>query len=84
VRWGWTTSRAARGEASITTPPSAWWPTAFSRSAGRFFPRRRRTRWTLSEVRRRLQHLLLRRIGHCPLCLRHIGAREPPLGPSRI
>jgi SRSO17 transposase len=45
---------------------------------------RRRTRWTLSVVRRRLQHLLLRRIGHCLLCLRHVGARAPPRGPSRI
>ncbi|NTX51513.1 transposase [Myxococcus sp. CA039A] len=37
-----------------------------------------------AQVRRRLQHLLLRRIGHCPLCLRHVGARAPPRGPSRI
>lgn len=44
---------------------------------------RRRTRWTLPEVRRRLQHLLLRRIGHCPLCQRTIGARAPPRRPSR-
>ena len=47
------------------------------------FPRRR-TRWTLPEVRRRLQHLLMRRIGHCPLCLRLLGPRAPPRGPSRI
>jgi len=47
------------------------------------FPRSR-TRWTLPEVHRRLHHLLLRRIGHFPLCLRRIGARAPPRGPSRI
>ncbi|SDD33963.1 DDE superfamily endonuclease [Myxococcus virescens] len=83
AKWGLTTSRGEGGEASTTTPPSAWSPTDSSRSAERFSPRRR-TRWTLPEVRRRLQHLLLRRIGHCPLCLRHISARAPPRGPSRI
>ncbi len=78
-----TTLKAAPGEASTTTPPSAWWPMVSSPYAGRFFPRRS-TPWTLPEVRRRLQHLLLRRIGHCPLCLRRVGARAPPRGPSRI
>ena len=43
-----------------------------------------RTRWTLPQVRRRLQHLLLCRIGYCPLCMRPISARAPPLGLSRI
>ncbi|WP_186001744.1 transposase [Corallococcus sp. Z5C101001] len=47
------------------------------------FPRRK-TPWTLPQVRQRLQYLLLRRIGHCPLCLRRLGARAPPRGPSRI
>ena len=34
-----------------------------------------------AQVRRRLQHLLLRRIGHCSLCLRRVGARAPLAGP---
>jgi hypothetical protein len=43
-----------------------------------------RTRWTLPQVRRRLRHLLLCRIGYCPLCMRTISARAPPLGLPRI
>ena len=36
------------------------------------------------QVRRRLQHLCLRRIGHCPLCQSRISARTPPCGGSLI
>ncbi|MBZ4394231.1 transposase [Myxococcus sp. MISCRS1] len=45
---------------------------------------RRKLRWTLPQVRRQLQLLLLRRIGHCPLCLRPLRARAAPRGPSRM
>nr|WP_242593599.1 hypothetical protein [Corallococcus exiguus] len=49
----------------------------------RFSPRSR-TQWTLPQVRRQLQLLLLRRIGYCPLCLRQVNARTPLRGPSRM
>ncbi|MFE8595521.1 transposase [Archangium violaceum] len=55
-----------------------------NRAATSAFPPLSRTPWTLPQVRRRLQHLLLQRIGHCPLCLRHVDSRAPSLGPSRI
>jgi SRSO17 transposase len=46
------------------------------------FPRRRK--WTLAEVRRRLQQVLLRWVGYCPLCRRPVTGLDPPLGPSRM
>jgi hypothetical protein len=43
----------------------------------------RTTHWTLAKVRRRIHHLLLRRIGHYLLCLQHINSRVPR-GPPRM
>ena len=67
--------------ASNVTSPSSASPTPFSRSVERFSPR---TRWTLPDVRRQLQQVLLRRVGACPLCRRLFDPSAPPRGPSRI
>jgi len=47
----------------------------------RALPSPQRKLGTLAEVR--LQQVLLRRFGTCPLCRRPISDSDPPLGPSR-
>lgn len=47
------------------------------------FPRRQQN-WTLPQVRRHLQQILLRRIGWCPLCARPVDGRAPPRAPSKM
>lgn len=49
-------------------------PTVSSRSVGPFSPPMR-TPWTLPQVRRHLQHLLVRGFGYCPLLP---SQRRPP------
>lgn len=41
-------------------------------------------KWTLAEVRRHLQQVLLQRIGWCPLCARTVDDRSLPRAPSRL
>jgi hypothetical protein len=55
-----------------------------SRRDGGAFSPQRKTPWTLPEVRRQLQQVLLRRLGTCPLCRRSVDAANPPRGPSRM
>ena len=83
MRSGLTTSRDAPGEDSTTTQLYARWRTDSSPSVGRFSPRRK-VNWTLAELRRHLQQVLLQRIGWCPLCARPIDARSRPRAPSRL
>ena len=77
------TSRAEVGEVSTTTGHCAQWPTDSWRSDERFSPRSR-MRWTLPEVRRQLQQVLLRRVGFCPLCRRVVDESCLPRGPSKM
>jgi hypothetical protein len=83
VSWASITSKDVRGGGSTTTQPYALPHMRSSPFVGRFFPRSN-VKWTLQEVRRHLQQILLQRIGWCPLCARPVDGRSPPRAPSRM